>query len=122
MKIRTSHAPDGWFQAGPASATTAYLKGHLQAVLLPRAQGGMRPVCRHRDRYDAPKTADLRVLLAVAETGSVASAAQVLGLSRPAVYARLQRLYRERGIEGDRMMAVHAVWQLRRELEDLAAA
>ena len=74
----------------------------------------------HRDRYESPRSADLRVLLAIAETGSQARAATKLELTVPAVHARLRRLYKERGIPKG-SSAARAVWLLREELESLAA-
>lgn len=78
----------------------------------------IRPIRRHQDRYESPLTADLRVLKAVAETGSRQGAADVLHITPASVSFRLARLYRERHIVGG---MVQAVWILRSELEDLAA-
>lgn len=80
-----------------------------------------RTVRRHADRYEAPHTADLRALLALAETGTTAAAAQMLGLTPAAVYSRLHRLYLERCIPVGSSYA-YAVWLLRDELAALVAA
>jgi predicted ArsR family transcriptional regulator len=68
-----------------------------------------------RDRWRNPKTADLIVLRAYAETGTVDGAARELGLTVAAARKRLHRLYRERGFAS----AVQAVWALRAELAEL---
>lgn len=72
-----------------------------------------------RDRYAAPHLADLKVLLAIAETGSNAAAARKLGLTSAAVGARLHRLYLERGIPSG-SSAAYAVWRLRGEMEAIS--